>query len=130
MRGRTHGQFAICCSRLAAQDKPPCPLLRLAQGESETAWLEFLQDLFLRGLQGKNLRLIVADAGKGLGEALPVVYALQLVPQRSRLRRRNHTKPINRPAATMPIHNRMEMKPETFAPSGGTVLSSQLATPR
>ena len=47
---------------------------QLAQGESEAAWLEFLQDLFLRGLQGKNLKLIVTDGGKGLRAALPVVY--------------------------------------------------------
>ena len=50
-----------------------------AQGESETAWLEFLQDLFLRGLEGKNLKLIVTDGGKGLRAALPVVFPC--VPQ-------------------------------------------------
>jgi len=47
---------------------------QFAHGESEAAWLEFLQDLFLRGLAGKNLRLIVSDGGKGLRAALPVVY--------------------------------------------------------
>jgi putative transposase len=47
---------------------------QFAKGESEIAWLEFLQDLFLRGLQGKNLKLIVTDGGKGLRAALPVVY--------------------------------------------------------
>lgn len=47
---------------------------QLAQGESESAWLEFLQGLFLRGLQGKNLRLIVTDGGPGLRAALPVVF--------------------------------------------------------
>jgi len=45
-----------------------------AQGESETAWLEFLQGLFLRGLPGQNLKLIVTDGGKGLRAALPVVF--------------------------------------------------------
>jgi putative transposase len=43
-------------------------------GESECAWTEFLQDLFLRGLEGKNLRLIVLDGGKGLRAALPLVF--------------------------------------------------------
>jgi putative transposase len=43
-------------------------------GESETAWTEFLQDLFLRGLEGKNLRLIISDGGKGLQAALPLVF--------------------------------------------------------
>lgn len=47
---------------------------QLAHGESETAWLEFLQHLFLRGLEGKNLQLIVTDGGTGLRAALPVVY--------------------------------------------------------
>jgi putative transposase len=47
---------------------------QFAQGESETAWLEFLQDLFLRGLEGKHLQLVVSDGGRGLRAALPVVY--------------------------------------------------------
>src|SRR5258707_4212765 len=47
---------------------------QFAHGESEAAWLEFPQELFLRGLTGKNLRLIVSDGGKGLRAALPVVY--------------------------------------------------------
>ncbi len=47
---------------------------QLAHGESETAWLEFLQHLFLRGLEGKNLQLMVTDGGSGLRAALPVVY--------------------------------------------------------
>ena len=41
-----------------------------AQGESEAAWLEFLQGLFLRGLEGQHLRLIVTDGGRGLGRAI------------------------------------------------------------
>jgi putative transposase len=47
---------------------------RFAQGESETAWLEFLQGLFLRGLEGQHLQLIVTDGGTGLRAALPVVF--------------------------------------------------------
>lgn len=47
---------------------------QLTHGESEPAWLEFLNDLFLRGLEGKNLRLIVTDGGTGLRAALPMVY--------------------------------------------------------
>jgi putative transposase len=43
-------------------------------GESEAAWTEFLQNLFLRGLEGNGLRLIVLDGGKGLRAALPVVF--------------------------------------------------------
>lgn len=47
---------------------------RFAHGESETAWLEFLQGLFLRGLEGKNLQLLVTDGGTGLRAALPLVF--------------------------------------------------------
>jgi putative transposase len=47
---------------------------QFAHGESQDAWTEFLQDLFLRGLQGRNLKLIVTDGGTGLRAALPVVY--------------------------------------------------------
>jgi putative transposase len=43
-------------------------------GESEAAWTEFLQDLFLRGLEGRPLRLIILDGGKGLRAALPLVF--------------------------------------------------------
>jgi len=43
-------------------------------GESEAAWTEFLQNLFLRGLEGRNLRLIASDGGKGLQPALPLVF--------------------------------------------------------
>jgi putative transposase len=43
-------------------------------GESEAAWTGFLQDLYLRGLEGKHLRLIVLDGGKGLRAALPLVF--------------------------------------------------------
>jgi putative transposase len=48
---------------------------RLAHnGESEESWGEFLHDLYQRGLEGKNLRLIVVDGGKGLRAALPLVF--------------------------------------------------------
>jgi len=43
-------------------------------GESEACWGEFLHDLFLRGLEGRSLRLIVSDGGKGLAAALPLVF--------------------------------------------------------
>jgi hypothetical protein len=42
----------------------------------------------------------------------------------------SHTNPMNRPAVTIPIHNKIETKPATFAPPGKTALSSQDATPR
>ncbi|HEX2714860.1 MAG TPA: IS256 family transposase [Candidatus Acidoferrales bacterium] len=47
---------------------------RLAQGESEAAWTAFLQDFFLRGFEGRLLRLIITDGSKGLKAALGLVY--------------------------------------------------------
>lgn len=47
---------------------------RMAQGESQTAWEAFLNDLHRRGLTGAGLELIGVDGGKGLLAALPLVY--------------------------------------------------------
>jgi len=47
---------------------------RLAAGESEGAWTAFLQDLFLRGFEGRHLRLITTDGSTGLKAALGLVY--------------------------------------------------------
>ena len=41
-----------------------------------------------------------------------------------------HTNPIKRPAATIPTHNRIETKPETFAFMGKRAPSSQFVTSR
>lgn len=48
---------------------------RLASSESEAAWEAFLNDLYRRGLTGKNLKLIITDGCKGLHAALDTVYA-------------------------------------------------------
>jgi transposase-like protein len=42
--------------------------------ETKPAWLTFLNDLYRRGLEGKNLRLISVDGHKGLKAALEEVY--------------------------------------------------------
>ena len=47
---------------------------RQATSESQAAWEAFLNDLYRRGLDGTNLRLVVTDGGKGLHAALEVVY--------------------------------------------------------
>src|SRR5438477_7866109 len=64
---------------LAAYGITPCgrrELLayRLVQGESEAAWTAFLQDLYLRGLAGGLLRLIVTDGSPGLAAAVGLFY--------------------------------------------------------
>ena len=45
-----------------------------SQGESQSAWEGFLENLYQRGLEGDNLRLIVTDGCPGLGAALQRIY--------------------------------------------------------
>ena len=47
---------------------------KLAQAESNNACEGFLNDLFQRGLEGKNLKLIVTDGSKGFINAIDLVY--------------------------------------------------------
>lgn len=46
----------------------------LAGSESEAEWEKFLGDLYRRGLEGKGVKVIVVDGGKGLRKALDTVY--------------------------------------------------------
>ena len=45
-----------------------------AQGESQSAWESFLNDLYKQGMQGSKTELIITDGGKGLHAALDVIY--------------------------------------------------------
>jgi transposase-like protein len=47
-----------------------------AQGESSDSWESFINDLYRRGLIGKNLKLIIIDGSKGLRSAIRLVYPL------------------------------------------------------
>jgi transposase-like protein len=47
---------------------------RFAHGESNEACEGFLNDLFRRGLEGKNLKLIITDGAKGFANAINFVY--------------------------------------------------------
>ena len=47
-----------------------------AQGESANSWETFLNDLYRRGFEGKNLKLVIIDGSKGLRSALRLVYPL------------------------------------------------------
>jgi len=79
LSGKVHRRWVLVAYGALPSGKRQILAYHFAQGESETAWLEFLQDLYLRGLHGKNLKLIVTDGGKGLRAALPVVFPC--VPQ-------------------------------------------------
>ena len=45
-----------------------------SRGESEADWRGLLEDMFRRGLEGKNLALIVTDGCAGLAAAIRTVY--------------------------------------------------------
>ena len=47
---------------------------RIAQGESNEACEGFLNNLFNRGLEGKNLKLIITDGSKGFANAINLIY--------------------------------------------------------
>ena len=51
---------------------------RIANAESVTACESFLNDLFRRGLTGKNLKMIVTDGSKGFISAIELVYPYAL----------------------------------------------------
>lgn len=48
---------------------------RIAPSESQSSWEAFLNDLYKRGLRGRNLKLVITDGCKGLHAALDTVYA-------------------------------------------------------
>jgi len=47
---------------------------RIANAESSAACESFLNDLFRRGLEGKNLKMIITDGSKGFTHAIEIVY--------------------------------------------------------
>jgi transposase-like protein len=47
---------------------------RIANAESTSACESFLNDLFRRGLEGKNLKMVITDGSKGFIAAIDLVY--------------------------------------------------------
>ncbi|HET9177687.1 MAG TPA: transposase, partial [Terriglobia bacterium] len=45
-----------------------------SRGESQAAWEGLLMNLFRRGLEGRNLQLIITDGCEGLAAAIQTVY--------------------------------------------------------
>ena len=50
-----------------------------SRGEAANSWEALVNDIYRRGLEGKNLRLITIDGSKGLRNALRLVYPRVLV---------------------------------------------------
>ncbi len=71
--GRQRVQMLVAYGVRAKGSRQLLGFVRSA-GESQAAWEGLLQDLFRRGLEGKNLGLIVTDGCEGLAAAIQTVY--------------------------------------------------------
>jgi transposase-like protein len=67
-------RLVLCAYGITALGQRELVSFRRASSESETQWLAFLQDVYNRGLEGKQLRLITTDGCPGLHNALETVY--------------------------------------------------------
>lgn len=47
---------------------------RVEHSESEACWERLLNDVYRRGLEGRNLKLVISDGGAGLLKAMSYVY--------------------------------------------------------
>ena len=64
-RGKVRRRVVLVAYGITLGGRREVLAYRLAQGESEAAWTAFLQDLYLRGLQGRLLRLVISDGSTG-----------------------------------------------------------------
>jgi len=71
--GRRRVQMLVAYGMRADGSRQLLAFLR-SHGESQAAWEGLLQDLYRRGLEGKNLLLIVTDGCPGLAAAIETVY--------------------------------------------------------
>ncbi len=67
-------RLVLCAYGITPQGQRELISFRQASAESEAQWEAFLRDLYTRGLEGKSLRLVVADGCPGLHRALDTVY--------------------------------------------------------
>jgi len=91
-------RLVLCAYGITSQGKRELISFRQALTESEAQWEAFLRNLYERGLEGKQLKLITTDGCAGLHRALETVYAYtpkqrcwahKLRNIASKLRRRN-----------------------------------------
>ena len=70
--GRKRVQMLVACGVRRDGTRHLLAFLR-SQGESQADWEGRLGDLYRRGLEGKQLGLIVTDGCSGLAAAIPMV---------------------------------------------------------
>ncbi|MFH1552171.1 MAG: IS256 family transposase [Candidatus Omnitrophota bacterium] len=83
---------------------------KLAKGETEEEVTGILNDLYRRGLEGKNLRLIASDGAKGIRAAINMVYPYAKWQWCSTHKLRNVSKKIRHK-----VKNRKDMMKEASA---------------
>jgi putative transposase len=66
--------LVLCAYGITRQGQRQMLAFRQATAESEAQWEAFVRDLYERGLEGENLKLIVTDGNTGLHNALETVY--------------------------------------------------------
>ncbi len=67
-------RLVLCAYGITPRGKRELVSFRQASSESEASWEAFLSDLYKRGLEGKELKLVVTDGCVGLHRALDTVY--------------------------------------------------------
>lgn len=67
-------RLVLCAYGITVDGKRELLSFRQATAESEAQWEAFLMDLYRRGLEGKELKLITTDGCPGLHRALDTVY--------------------------------------------------------
>ena len=72
--GQVRRRWVLVAYGITLQGQREVIAYRMARGESETSWTAFLQGMFLRGLEGRRLRLVVTDRSSGLQAALGLVW--------------------------------------------------------
>lgn len=74
LRGRVRRRWVLVAYGITSAGRRELIDYQLARGESEASWTAFLQGLFLRGLEGCRLRLVITDGSSGLRAALGLVW--------------------------------------------------------
>jgi len=72
--GEVRRRWVLVAYGITAAGRRELIAYQLARGESEASWTAFLQGLFLRGLEGRRLQLVITDGSSGLRAALGLVW--------------------------------------------------------
>jgi len=73
-QGKVRRRWVLVAYGITAQGRRELLAYQLTRGESEASWTAFLQGMFLRGLEGHQLQLVITDGSSGLRAALGLVW--------------------------------------------------------